>query len=242
MTNRETDFILAILIFEDLASPILVSFFAGFFQGDQFNIYFATGLLVKIILFTLGAVIIAYYGFRKMGKFVEKYIEKDFMAIFIMGIALTYAGLAIYLGLSEVLGAFLAGIMLSETGKGYKLEKLVLPIRNITLPFFFFWFGTSIHLGEGIIWPILLIVLIIWSIAAKLMVAYWGGQFFGLSNKTVLRGVFSLVQRGEFSVIIVAMAPVYMRIYAGIYILIIAFIGIMMFKKAATLVKYFIID
>jgi monovalent cation:H+ antiporter-2, CPA2 family len=235
MANKETEFILVLLIFEDMIAPIMVPFFNGIYQGQVFSLYFISILLFQIIILTGGAVIIGYYVFKPLGHFIEKHLDKEFIPLFTVGIAFGYAGFALYLGLSEVLGAFLAGIMLSETGQGSELEHLVLPLRNVTLPFFYFWFGTTIYLQEGILWPALLIVLIIWSIIAKMLVSLTGGRNFGLSHKTAIRGGFSLVQRGEFSAIIAALAPVSLRSFAGIYIVFIAIIGVLFFDQAPRL-------
>lgn len=47
--------------------------------------------------------------------------------------ALGYAGIALLLGLSEILGAFLAGVMLSETGRSKELDSIIIPsiLRNV---------------------------------------------------------------------------------------------------------------
>ncbi|KUO50190.1 MAG: sodium:proton exchanger [Desulfitibacter sp. BRH_c19] len=232
LANPEAEFILALLIFEDLAAPILVSFLAGAYSGAEITGQFMGVLFLKIIIMTGGAIIIGYYGFRKLSNFVEKYLEMDFMSLFAVGIAFGYAGLAIALGLSEVLGAFLAGVMLSETGRAKELEHLILPVRDITLPFFFFWFGTSISFGETVPNILFLIVLILWSIIGKIIVGFYGGRMYGLSSRVSIRAGLSLGQRGEFSAIIAAMAPSQLRVFSGIYILTTAFIGVFLFNKA----------
>ncbi|MGF7185669.1 CPA2 family monovalent cation:H+ antiporter-2 [Desulfitispora alkaliphila] len=232
LANPEAEFILALLIFEDLVAPILVSFLAGVYAGAEVTASYIAVLILKIVLMTVGAVIIGYYGFRKLENFIDRHLERDFMPLFAIGIAFAYGGLALALDLSEVLGAFLAGVMLSETKKQKQLEHLILPVRNITLPFFFFWFGTSISLGEGVPMIPLLILITVWSIVGKLVVGVVGGKMYGLKRKVALRAGFSLVQRGEFSAIIAALAPPQLRIFSGIYILITAVIGVFMFGKA----------
>lgn len=232
LASPEAEFILALLIFEDLIAPILVSFLVGVYSGTEVTIEFVLILLAKILLLSAGAVVIGYYGFRKLGEFVEQYLEHDFMPIFTIAIAFGYAGLALYFGLSEVLGAFLAGVMLTETGKAKGLEHLILPVRDLTLPFFFFWFGTSISFGEGVPMVGLLLTLVLWSLAGKLIVGYFGGKQYGLSPRVALRAGFSLVQRGEFSAIIAAVAPLQWKIFSGVYILATAFFGVFFFNKA----------
>ncbi|ACA59374.1 cation:proton antiporter [Candidatus Desulforudis audaxviator] len=232
LASPEAEFILALLIFEDLVAPVLVSFLAGVYTGAEISFPSLGFLLVKILAITGGAILIALYGFRKLSVFVERYLEADFMPLFTIGIAFAYAGLAMWLGLSEVLGAFLAGVMLSETGRSKELEHLVMPVRNITLPFFFFWFGTTISLAEGIPMAGLLAVLAVWSLIAKVLVGFYGGKIYGLSPRASVRAGLSLGQRGEFSAIIATLAPPQLRAFCGIYILITAFAGIYMFNKA----------
>lgn len=232
LANPETEFILALLIFEDLVAPILVSFIAGAQLGEEMSIGFVLMLLLKIIILMLGAVFLGLYGFKRLSAFISRHIQKDFMPLLATGIALAYAGVAIYMGLSEILGAFLAGVMLSETGKSSEVEHIILPIRDITLPFFFFWFGTTISFGEGVSYIPMMIVLVLWAIAGKILTGFIGGRLFGLNKKISFRAGFSLVHRGEFSAIIASLAVPQLRIFSGIYIVVTAFIGVFLFQRA----------
>jgi len=145
VANPETEFLLGVLIFEDLLAPILIVLLAGMKSGTALSFGLISGLLLKVVLLTGGAMMIGTLGFRKLGAFVSAYIDKDFMPLLLVSIALTYAGIAISLGFSEVLGAFLAGVMLSETGRSSEISTLLFPLRDATLPFFFFYFGKEQH-------------------------------------------------------------------------------------------------
>jgi monovalent cation:H+ antiporter-2, CPA2 family len=195
--------------------------------------------VLKIVLLVAGAIFLGLFGFKHLNRFVERHLQKDFIPLMAAGIALSYAGLAIALGLSEILGAFLAGVMLSETGRSSELEHLLLPIRDITLPFFFFWFGTTISMGEGISMVPLLAALIVWGAIGKMVLAYTGGRMYGLSPKVSSRAAFSMVQRGEFSAIIASLAAQQLRILSGIYILVTAFLGVYLFQKAPALANWY---
>jgi monovalent cation:H+ antiporter-2, CPA2 family len=239
LANPETEFILALLIFEDLVAPILVSFIAGARLGEEMSIGFVLILFFKIIILMLGAVFLGLYGFKRLSAFIGRHIQKDFMPLLATGIALAYAGVAISLGLSEILGAFLAGVMLSETGKSSEVEHIILPIRDITLPFFFFWFGTTISFGEGVSYIPTMIILVLWAIAGKILTGFVGGRLFGLSKKISFRAGFSLVHRGEFSAIIASLAVPQLRIFSGIYIVVTAFIGVFLFQKAPNAANWY---
>ncbi len=232
LANPESEFILGLLIFEDLVAPLLVTFLVATHGGEEMTLGFAGMLTLKIVLFVIGAMAIAYFGFRRMNLFVARNIQRDFMPLFAAGIALGYAGVALWLGLSEILGAFLAGVMLSETGKAHDLEQLFIPLRDIMLPFFFFWFGTTVHFGEGVPMPLLLGLCVLWAIVGKVLTGYYGGRISGLSPKIAARAGLSLTSRGEFSAIIASMAAPQLRVFSGIYVIVTAMIGVFLFQKA----------
>lgn len=239
LANPETEFILALLIFEDLVAPILVSFIATVHGGDTVSPGFMGILGFKIILMTAGAILMGHYGFRRLNNFIARYIESDFMPLFAVGLALGYAGLAVALGLSEILGAFLAGVMLSEAGRSSEIEHLLLPVRDLALPFFFFWFGTTIHFGEGLPFIGMMVALVFLAVAGKIVTAYFGSRWFGLSPKVSVRAGFSMVHRGEFSAIIASLASPQLRIFSGAYILITAFIGVYLLGRAPKIANWY---
>ena len=218
-------------------APVLVSLLAGLNSGTDFSTLMFMRLLAKIILLIAGAIFVGYYGFRKMSNFISQHLEKDFMPLFSIGLALIYSGFALYLGLSEILGAFLAGVMLSESGKSRELEHVIFPVRDLTLPFFFFWFGTSIDLGKGKPFWGLLMVLIVLTVAGKIVTGYYGGRIYGLSKRVSARAGFSLVQRGEFSIIIASLGGIQMKVFGGVYVLLTALIGSFLFAKAPQIAK-----
>ncbi|MBW1782546.1 MAG: cation:proton antiporter [Deltaproteobacteria bacterium] len=239
LANPETEFILALLIFEDLVAPVVVSFIASVHGDHPLSATFMGLLVLKIIILTAGAVLLGHFAFKRLNNFVSKYIENDFMPLLAVGLALGYAGLAVALGLSEILGAFMAGVMLSETGRSSDIEHLLLPVRDLTLPFFFFWFGTTIHFGEGLPFVGMMITLVLLAILGKIVTAYLGSRWFGLSPKISLRAGFSMVHRGEFSAIIASLALPQLRIFSGVYILSTAFIGVYLFSRAPHIANWY---
>jgi CPA2 family monovalent cation:H+ antiporter-2 len=78
----------------------------------------------------------------------------------------------------------------------------------------------------------MMVTMIVWAIAGKIITAYAGSRMFGLSPRVSYRAGFSMVQRGEFSAIIASMAIPQLRIFSGIYIVITAFAGVYLFGHA----------
>lgn len=232
MANPEAEFLLGLLIFEDLVAPIAVAVLVSLTAGTAITGVAFGLIIVKIISLIIGAVAIGHLIFSRLGGFVDRYLSQDIFILLVVGIALSYGGLALMLNLSEVLGAFLAGIILAEVQRTQALEHSVLQVRDLFLPLFFFYFGTTITFGDGVPMVPLLIVLLVWSIAGKIITGYYGARLYGLSKKVSLRAGLSFTQRGEFSVIIASMAPNTIRVLSGIFILSSAMIGLLLFELA----------
>lgn len=232
MANAETEFVLALLIFEDLIAPIVVAILIALSSGDAFTGSDLLLLIGKIAGLGLIAIVLGKTVFKHFEKFLLRIDDEDFKFALLVGISVSFGGLALYLGLSEVLGAFLAGVMLAEIGKIERVESTVSPIKNLMLPTFFVYFGTTIDIGSGIPMPFLLITLLVWSVVAKVIVGIIGGKLYGLSKRVSLRAGLQLCARGEFSVVIASVALGTIKVFGGIYIILSAFIGMLLFTYA----------
>ena len=236
MANAETEFMLGVLIFEDLVAPIIVAVLIALSSGAEFTGFDFIILMGKILGLALLAIILGKTAFKRFEEFLMKIDDEDIKIGLLVGIATTFGGLALFIGLSEVLGAFLAGVMLAEIGKVERIQSVVLPVQDLLLPTFVIYFGTTIHLGDGIPMPVLLAVLIIWSMLAKILVGMIGGKWYGLSKRVSLRAGLSICARGEFSVVIASIAVASLKVFAGVYVVISAFIGMMLFNYAPKIV------
>lgn len=234
-TSPEGEFKMALLIFEDLAAPVIVSVLVGLSATGVITGSALAITLGKVVILTVVAILIAYFLFRRVDLFIQRYINRDFMPLLAVSIAFIFAGIAESMELSKLLGAFLAGVMLSETGTSREFDRMIEPVKNLFMPFFFFWFGTSIDLGAGEFDLPALVVLILWGLIAKMIVGLWGGRLYGLTIKGSLRAGFSLGQRGEFSVVIAALALTGLRFFLGIYIAVTAVVGVYLFRMAPAL-------
>lgn len=78
LANVETEFMLALLIFEDLVSPILISFLVALNSDQDLSVGLTVLILAKVIALTVGAVVIGHFGFSKLKDFIDNYIESDF--------------------------------------------------------------------------------------------------------------------------------------------------------------------
>jgi len=189
-------------------------------------------IFLKIALLVAGAILISQVVFKKAHGLINRFLNEDYFVLFVLGVAITYGGFALYLDLSEVIGAFLAGIMMAETSFKEKVQEVAMPVRNLFLPFFFLNFGLSLEFTKEVPAFGLLFIVVIWSVLSKWIIGYLGGQWYGLSKRESFETGLVLSPRGEFSVIIAGFATGAVQIFAGIYILIAALLGMFLFQLA----------
>ena len=231
----EAEFKLALLLFEDISAPFIISVLTALSVHGEVTTYTVFLVLFKTFIMTGVAIIIAHYGFSRLELFVKRYLESDFLPLLVIAVAFITAGIAVNLGLSKLLGAFLAGVMLSETSGGKEFREMIFPLKNILVPFFSLWYGISISIEPGLHYPILLAVLILWSFISKIIVGWYGGRIFGLTKKGSARSGFSLLQRGEFSIIAASLLDPNFIAFSGLYIILTIILGVLSFFKAPAL-------
>lgn len=133
-------------------------------------------------------------------------------------------------GLSEVLGAFIVGILLTEIKETRYLKRLVTPFQDLLLPLFFISFGMSFEMTEGLPLDWFFVALVVWGLLSKFLVGFLGGRAFGLSNYHAIESGFCLGPRGEFSILFITLASGAFVTLTGLYIFVSAFLGIMLFR------------
>jgi K+:H+ antiporter subunit KhtU len=128
---------------------------------------------------------------------------------------------------AESIGALLMGLILGETKQAERMERLVVPFRDFFGAIFFFSFGLSIDpfsLG-GAAW--LAVGAALLSIGSVIVAGSIVGRRAKLSGVGSLNLSFTLLARGEFSIIIASLAQAggllgILQPFAALYVLILA--------------------
>src|SRR4029078_4615767 len=105
-------------------------------------------------------------------------------------------------GLSMAMGAFIAGVMLSESSYRHELEADIEPFRGILLGLFFMAVGLSLDLGVVIAnWAMLLLAVPLLMVVRRATI-YAVCRLFGCSREDAVRIAFLLPQGGEFAFVL----------------------------------------
>jgi len=111
-----------------------------------------------------------------------------------------------YVGLSPALGAFLGGVVLSNSEFKHELESTLEPFKNLLLGLFFMAVGASINFIIIAKSPLTIGGLLLAIILLKAVVLFITGQVFKLKLDQKLLLTFSLAQIGEFAFVLLSFA------------------------------------
>ena len=244
LADDETDLVLAILVFEDIVVAGALGFAAAGGGGVSPTLV-AVAKALGFITLTLAA---ARFLGRPLDRLLDRLPSESFLLL-VFALVVGLAAAADALGLSEAIGALMAGIMLAETSVREEIEERFLSFRDLFAALFFFTFGLSIDIEalRDIGWLVALAVVL--SVAGKLAAGYGAGLVGGFTPRQSLNVGAALVAHGEFTIILADLASQNDAIpfgdradlvaFAGLYVLATATIGVVLMKESKRLGRLF---
>jgi len=193
---------LGILIFQDIVivPMILVLPFLAGTSGDNISPWWH--ILVKV----LGVIFLVFIGAKyivpKVLYQIAKTKSRELFLLTIIVIALSVAFLTYSAGLSLALGAFLAGLIISESDYSQQAFGNVLPFLDIFTSFFFVSIGMLLNVQILIDRPVIILIVTLGVIFVKSIVATLAGLALGYPLRTSVLVGLTLSQVGEFSFIL----------------------------------------
>ncbi|RUM58288.1 MAG: cation:proton antiporter [Persephonella sp.] len=229
IANPETELILGLMVFEDIVAPILLAFISAVALGGELSPLNFGFIILKVILVFAFAIGVAIFFKNHIANFIDRFIEEEIFTLFSFGGLILFAGITQFIGLSEALGAFLMGMIVSETGKSHDIEKIMFAIKDLAVAIFFFLFGASIKFSSNIDFSfiVFMFVIVIVSILGKFLTGFLGALIYGLSKRKAIETGLTIVNRGEFSIAMSKFAPNVLLLFIGVYVLIMSFVGIL---------------
>ncbi len=198
--------VIGVLLFQDLAVVPLLVLIPALSQpldalaGEVAWALAKAALLLALVLFVGQRLMRAWFGLVARRKSGELFMLN------VLLVTLGFATLTEVAGLSPALGAFVAGMLISETEYRYQVEEDIKPFRDVLLGLFFV--STGMLLDPVAIWNDAgrLATLLALLLAAKLIVAAALSRLLGSAPGTALRTGLWLCTAGEFGFVLVVLA------------------------------------
>ncbi|AAZ96492.1 monovalent cation:H+ antiporter-2, CPA2 family [Thiobacillus denitrificans ATCC 25259] len=194
------------LLFQDLAVvPLLILIPAFAKESDAMAATLGLALLKATVV--LGFLL--FVGQRVMRPWFQWVAGHKSPELFTLNLLLFTLGLAFLTesaGLSLALGAFLAGMLVSETEYRYQVEDDIKPFRDVLLGLFFVTIGMRLDPTQVMLdWADVLMIVAAIVIGKGVLVAGLA-MAFGSGRPTAWRTALGLAQAGEFGFVLLAQA------------------------------------
>jgi CPA2 family monovalent cation:H+ antiporter-2 len=192
---------MGILIFQDLCIVplmLLTPLLAG--GGD--------GLVNTLIIIAKAAsvVLAAHYGARFLVPWIFKQVVKtrsrELFILTIIFIGLGTAWLTAMAGLSLALGAFIAGLAISESEYSHQALSDIIPFREAFMSLFFISVGMLLDPAILINYPLLIASLVATILLLKTLITTGAAMTLGVPMRIAIIAGLSLAQIGEFSFVL----------------------------------------
>lgn len=201
----------AILLFQDLAVvPILfaaeVVSNASNGSGDQnvwlaFSVSIGKAVLAVALILLLGRLFV-----RPLFRFVGATNSRE---LFMAAVLLIVIGMSVATsnaGLSLALGAFLAGLLLSESEYRHQVKVDVEPFKGLLLGLFFISIGMELDVAAFAAEPALLLASVAGLLIIKSTIIYGLARLFSRPPAVAVESAILLGQAGEFAFVVIAVA------------------------------------
>jgi len=205
-TRPETETILSIMVFEDLVIAVYLALLNALIVGGSDLTAAGVGLQVfKAGTFVLLLILLARRFQAPFERLISHRSEEAFTLV-LFAFVLLIASSAIAAGLSEAVGAFLAGLVIGSTRLKERAASTLLPFQTLFAALFFVSFGMGLELRSmiAVLAPAILLVAI--GFGSKVAGGFFAARSSGHPPYQAAVVGLSLVPKGEFSILIAALA------------------------------------
>lgn len=237
LNSRHGRLSIGVLLFQDIAVvPILVLIpalgVAGTNLTDVLGLAMLKAAAMLLFLFTIGKWLInPWFNLVAGQRSRELFVMNVLMVTLLLAYATKLAGL------SYALGAFIAGMLISETKFKYQVESDISPFRDILLGLFFISVGMLLDVQQIISNIGIILLLLIAYILFKAAIVTLVVRFVKYETGVAIRTGLILAQAGEFSFVILALG-VEQNLVSGQALQIILAVSLLSMVIAPFLIQY----
>ena len=199
-----SEHVLGVLVVQDVAAIALIAAMTAVAAGRGLAPAELAAVVGQLAAVLVGIIAV---GIIVVPRAIRAVVARGWfepLTVLAVGLAFAFAVLAEALGYSAALGAFVAGILVAESGKGHEVERAIGPLRDVFAAIFFVSVGMLVD-------PLL--ALRSWQTVLAIVMVIVVGQFGSVAAASLMSGLplrravkagLALGQIGEFSFILAA--------------------------------------
>ncbi|MCW1885240.1 cation:proton antiporter [Luteolibacter flavescens] len=201
---------LAIALFDDIVVILFLLILPGLYGKGEGSMGGEIGIaLGKGVLFLGGTLLLGRFGITPLLHAVARTRSRELFTLSVVALCSGVAVLGALLGLSPALGAFAAGLVVSESIYRHRIMADIMPFKDLFLAIFFVSVGLQIDLqGVAADW-VRIVGFSILILIVKGTVAFNVARIFKLPLRPALLTGAALSSSGEFSLVLLGKAADY---------------------------------
>lgn len=197
--------IFGILVIEDILAIAMIALLSGIAMTGSLQVVDVAQTLGKLSIFLVASLVVGLLVVPRLLTYITRFRSNEMLLVTVLGLCFGSSLLALKLGYSVALGAFLIGAVIAESREIHRVERLIEPVRDMFSAIFFVAIGLLIDpvvLAEYWL-PILAISVAV--VLGKILTCSFGTFIGGYDTRSSLRVGMGLAQIGEFSFIIASL-------------------------------------
>jgi monovalent cation:H+ antiporter-2, CPA2 family len=200
--ERFAQLMFGILIVEDLLAIVLMALLTGIASTGGLEAEQALAAVGRLGLFMAVSLVVGLLLVPRVVDYIARVSRNDVLLIAVLGICFGFCLLVTELGYSVALGAFMIGAIVAEAESVARIERIIMPVRDMFSAIFFVAIGMLIDpaLLAEYAWPITIVTIAV--VVGKVVTCSFGSFVAGNDGRTSLRVGMGLAQIGEFSFVI----------------------------------------
>lgn len=197
--------IFGILIMQDIAAIVMIALLSGVALSGTPEAGAVAGTVARLGVFLAVTLVAGLLTVPPLLGYVAKFKSNEMLLVAVLGLCFGMSLVAVKLGYSTALGAFVIGAIIAESREIGRIEDLMEPVRDLFCAVFFVAIGLLIDPVVIVkYWaPVLVITLVV--IVGQVLACSFGAFVAGHDRRTSLRVGMGLAQIGEFSFIIASL-------------------------------------
>jgi Kef-type K+ transport system membrane component KefB len=205
LQREESRVILGAAVIDDILAMLLLGVVTALQSGESLNIGRIAVVLGEAVGFVFLIALLGTRVMRRNSNWLDAPINPLSPLTLALALCIGLAYLSTQFGLAAIIGAFLAGMIASETRQRETLEHQTEPLLAFLTPFFFVMTGSKVELAQLADWGTLQTLALITAIAivAKLLGGFLGALSLGKRGALIV-GV-GMIPRGEVGVVIASL-------------------------------------
>jgi len=213
LDNEKARLIVGLLVVEDFAAILILAAVSGLVSTGQVS----TGQLTKLVLgmagFVAASIVFGVAVVPRLVDYVGRQRSNELLVVTVLGLCFSMAAFAKLIGFSEAIGAFVMGVIVSESKYLGDVVRRVEPVRDVFGAIFFVTVGMLAarqlsDLGRATQIDVILTVLIITAVfvAGKIFASTLATFICGFGARNSLGAGLGMLAIGEFSLMIATVA------------------------------------